>query len=242
VREALRLRADGGGVTSHRVHEKWAERSGEYSPDYYAYYGPDDRSELLGETFDGVVPVDAPVLELGCSSGRHLAYLHEQGYERLHGIDVNPDSFDVMRDAYPDLAEAGTFHAAAMEEVVEGFADDAFAAVYSVQTLQHVPPENEWLFDELVRIAADRLVTVEVERERGGDAADGRGPRQDGGNGAGSQAARDGDDGPAVNYVREELPLYYRDWRAVFTGRGWEEVGAEPVDTDTFRLFRPSDR
>jgi SAM-dependent methyltransferase len=239
VGEALPLRADGGVVTSHRVHEQWAERSGEYSPDYYAYYGPDERSELLGETFDGTVPTDAPILELGCSSGRHLAHLHEQGYERLHGVDINPDSFDVMADAYPDLAEAGTFYAAAIEDVVEEFEDDAFAAVYSVQTLQHVPPENEWLFEELVRIVADRLVTVEVEREGGDEERAGR----DRGDDPATEGVDDhGDDEPPVNYIREEIPLYYRDWRAVFTERGMEELKSTPVDADTFRLFGPTNR
>lgn len=220
-------------MTSNRVHERWAERSGEYSPEYYAYYGPDERSELVRGALDRFVAPDAPVLELGCSAGRHLAHLHDNGYGDLHGLDVNPDSFDVMRDAYPDLAESGEFYVEAIEDALGGFEDDAFAAVYSVQTLQHVPPENEWVFDELARVTEKLLVTVEVESAASDSESETR-PED------GDVAERDGDDPLEVNYVTEDIPLYYRNWSDVFTERGLVQVDTEPVDTDTFRAFRPA--
>ncbi|MFC6726314.1 class I SAM-dependent methyltransferase [Halobium palmae] len=251
-------------MTSDRVHERWAERSGEFSPEYYAYYGPDERSELVRGALDRWVDPDDPVLELGCSSGRHLAHLREGGYGDLHGVDVNPESFAVMRESYPELAEAGTFHAASIESVIEEYDDDAFAAVYSVQTLQHVPPENERTFDELARVARDLLVTVEVEGDRSGDEGIGSGTERDDGT-ADRGDSRPGSSDPSstspstaesaspggsevdsagsardVNYVTEGIPLYYRDWRAVFEGRGFEQVASEPVAADTFRAFRPA--
>lgn len=203
-------------MNSDEVLEDWAERSGEYSPEYYAYYGPDETSDLIRDRLDAVVGPDAAVLELGCSSGRHLAHLQEGGYEDLHGIEINGDAFDVMADSYPDLAAAGTFHHGAIEEIVGEFDDDAFDAVYSVEMLQHVHPDNEWVFEELARITADLLVTVENE---GGD-----GEEVD------------------VNYVNDEFPLFYRDWRRVFTALGFEEVDAVSLDRDTLRAFRATER
>ncbi|WP_336363680.1 class I SAM-dependent methyltransferase [Halalkalicoccus salilacus] len=200
------------------VLEDWAERSGEYSPEYYAYYGPDETSELIRERLDSVVGSDAAVLELGCSSGRHLAHLHEHGYEDLHGIEINDEAFDVMTESYPDLAAAGTFHVDAIENVVREFDDDRFDAVFSVETLQHLHPDNEWVFAELARITSGLLVTVENE---GGDDRS--------------------EDGTAVNYVNEEFPLYYRNWNRVFTGIGLIEIDAVSLDRDTFRAFRPED-
>ncbi|MFC7222724.1 class I SAM-dependent methyltransferase [Halalkalicoccus sp. GCM10025322] len=200
------------------VLEDWAERSGEYSPEYYAYYGPDETSELIRERLDSVVGSDATVLELGCSSGRHLAHLHEHGYEDLHGIEINDEAFDVMTENYPDLAAAGTFHVDAIENVVREFDDDRFDAVFSVETLQHLHPDNEWVFAELARITSGLLVTVENE---GGDDRS--------------------EDGTAVNYVNEEFPLYYRNWNRVFTGLGLIEIDAVSLDRDTFRAFRPED-
>ncbi|MFC5971569.1 class I SAM-dependent methyltransferase [Halomarina salina] len=207
-------------MDSDEVRERWAERSGEFSPEYYAYYGPDETSAALLDLLDERVGPDASVLELGCSAGRHLAHLHENGYDDLTGIDLNPDAFDVLAETYPDLDETGTFHVGAIEEFVTDLPDDAFDAVYSVETLQHVPPEDDWVFAELARIAGDLLVTVEVEGE-GDDRTE-------------------TDERPAVNYVDEGVPLFYRDWNAVFTDCGAIEVESASLDRDTLRAFQPA--
>ena len=209
-------------MNSDEIRRRWAERSGEYSPDYYAYYGPDETSESIRARLDAALDSDAAVLELGCSSGRHLAHLREHGYGNLHGVEINDEAFDVMADAYPELADSGTFYADAIEDVVSEFDDDRFDAVYSVETLQHLHPDDGWVFDELVRITDDRIVTVENEGDDGG--RDGSGD--------------DAPDGVAVNYVNDEFPLYYRDWNRVFTERGLVEVDAESTSRDTLREFR----
>ena len=205
-------------MDSNEVRRQWETRSGEYSPAYYAHYGPDETSETLRETFERVLDAGASILELGCSSGRHLAHLHEHGFERLSGIDLNADAFDVMAEAYPDLADAGTFHHGAIEEVVREFEDGRFDAVYSVETLQHVHPDAEWVFEEVARITDEVLVTVENEGE--GDI---------------SRSAP-----TEVNYVTDDVPLYYRNWRHVFEELGFLQVDATFGGRDTVRTFRPS--
>lgn len=199
-----------------RVRRQWAERSGEFSPEYYAYYGPNGTSESVREVVDRHLDRDARILELGCSSGRHLSHLHEHGYEHLSGIDVNEDAFDVMEEAYPDLAASGTFHLGTIENLVGGFDDGEFDAVYSVETLQHVHPDSAWVFGELGRITDDLLITAEIESET---------------------THRPGTD-PEVSYVDDEFPLYYRDWTRVFTEVGFEEVAVESTRRDTVRAFR----
>jgi SAM-dependent methyltransferase len=173
-------------VDSQEVRRQWAERSGEYSPEYYAYYGPDETSESLLELIGRYVGREASVLELGCSAGRHLAHLHDHGYGDLTGIEINEDALGVMADAYPELASDGSFHFAAIEDVVGEFPDDSFDVVYSVQTLQHIHPDDAWIFPELARITDDLLITVETERYRGDDGASGG---DDGG-----EDSADGDD------------------------------------------------
>lgn len=230
-------------MNSNEVRERWAERSGEYSPDYYAHYGPDEASEAVRARLDAAVDSDAPVLELGCSSGRHLAHLREHGYEDLHGIDVNDAALDVMAEEYPGLAADGTFYIDAIEDVVADFEDDRFAAVFSVETLQHIHPDHEWVFAELRRITTDLLVTVENEggANGGGDEDDGGDvDDRDDGDDPGESAAGGGSAGDDrdVNYVNDEFPLYYRDWNRVFTDLGLVEVQAESVGRDTVRAFR----
>lgn len=205
-------------MDSDEVRRQWETRSGEYSPAYYAHYGPDETSETLRETFERVLDAGASILELGCGSGRHLAHLHEHGFERLSGIDLNGDAFDVMAEAYPDLADAGTFRHGAIEEVVGEFEDGRFDAVYSVETLQHVHPEAEWVFEEVARITDEVLVTVENE-----------------GDGDISRSAP-----TEVNYVTDDVPLYYRNWRHVFEEFGFVQADAERGKRDTVRTFRPS--
>jgi SAM-dependent methyltransferase len=206
-------------MDSDEVRQRWAERSGEFSPQYYAYYGPNEASRALRGLLDDHVGPDASVLELGCSAGRHLAHLHDHGYDDLTGIDLNPDAFDVLATEYPALDETGTFHTGAIEDIVPEFDDDAFDAVYSVETLQHVPPDDAWVFEDLVRVAADLLVTVEVE---------------------GSEADRAGE-GEAVNYVDDGVPLFYRDWCDVFADHGATELDSWELERDTVRVFRPDD-
>jgi SAM-dependent methyltransferase len=205
-------------VDSNTVRQRWARRSGEFSPRYYAYYGPNETSEQVRASLDAAVGPEAAVLELGCSSGRHLAHLHEQGYEDLHGIEINDDAFEVMDENYPDLAADGTFYCDAIESAVTDFDDGRFDAVFSVETLQHLHPDDEWVFAELCRITDDCLVTVENE----GDEED----RERG--------ALD------VKYV-DDFPLYFRDWNRVFTDLGFVEVGAKSVGNDTLRTFRPAE-
>ena len=203
-------------MDSNDVRRQWAERSGEFSPEYYAYRGPNETSETLRRSLERFVERDAPVLELGCSAGRHLSHLHEHGFDNLAGVEVNDDAFDVMAATYPDLSAAGEFYPGAIEDVVGDFDDNQFGAVYSVETLQHLHPDAEWVFEELSRITDELLITVENEGRR----------HQ-------TQSSE-----PDVNYVNDDFPLYYRDWNAIFTARGFVEVDAESRRRDTMRTFR----
>jgi len=194
----------------------WAERSGEFSPEYYAHIGPNEVSETLASALDYYADEDAAILEVGCGSGRHLAHLREQGFENLTGIDINDESVAVMAAEYPDLADTATVHVGAIEDYLPGFDDGAFDVVYSVETLQHVHPDDEWVFETLTRVTSDLLVTAENEGnspERGGSGVD-------------------------VSVVRDEFPLYHRDWHAVFTDLGLAQLLCEPTKRDTIRVFR----
>ena len=194
----------------------WAERSGDYSPAYYAEIGPNEVSETLVTVLDYYANEADAILEIGCSSGRHLAHLLDHGFENLTGIDVNDDAFAVMAEYYPELAERGTFRTGAIEDVLPEYDDDAFDVIYSVETLQHVHPDDEWVFDELTRVTGDLLVTAENE---GNSPRRGRGETD-------------------VSVVNDEFPLFHRDWKRVFTDRGLAQIVHEPTDRDTIRVFR----
>lgn len=203
-------------MDSQDVRQAWAELAGEYSPEYYAYYGPDEKSDAVLEALGRHLDRDAAVLELGCGSGRHLAHLADHGFADLSGVDINPQAFEVMAEQYPDLAADGTLHCGSLEEVLADFEDDAFDAVYSVETLQHLPPDDVRVLEDVVRVTGEVLVTV--ENEEGAE-----------GSGAGEYE---------VDYVRDGLPLYHRNWGRVFTDLGLRQVEMEPCDPDVARTFR----
>lgn len=226
------------------------QRDGAYSPAYYAYYGPNETSEAIRAIFERVLDRDAAILELGCSVGRHLAHLEASGFTNLSGIEINEAALDVMAETYPSLAAEATIHLDAIETVVPTIEDDAFDAIFSVETLQHLHPDAEWIFPELARITDGLLVTAENERredETNGDEHER--PQRDGTTEPGTdeqRASRNSgrDDRPSVDprlkVVDGELPLYYRDWNRIFTDEGFEAVAVDSVGNDTIRTFRHS--
>ncbi|WP_410766526.1 class I SAM-dependent methyltransferase [Haloferax sp. DFSO60] len=206
-------------MDANDVRRAWADRSGEFSPAYYAYYGPNDTSESIRQILERHLDPTDSILELGCGSGRHLSHLHDHGFENLHGIDINEESFAVMEEAYPDLYESGSFYADSIETATMDFDVGEFDAIYSVETLQHIHPDDEWVFEELARCASDLLITIENEGEDG---------------------AIHPQRGVGVNDTEYDFPLYYRNWRDVFTQYGLAEVTTKQAKKDTIRVFRQS--
>jgi len=205
-------------VNPEDVREEWADRTGEFSPEYYAHKGPNEASEQVRDLLDHFLDRSARVLEIGCSSGRHLAHLHGGGFRGLHGIEINEDAIDVLREEYPALADDATFHVGDAGDILPEFEDGAFDAVYTVEALQHIHPDDaDDVLDEVARVTGDLLVTVENESARG------------------AGASEDAD----VSYVNDEFPLYHRDWKAVFEKRGFAQLLSESSKRrDTLRAFR----
>lgn len=198
------------------VRQDWAERSGKYSPSYYAELGPNEVSDTLVSVLDHYVHDDAAILELGCGSGRHLEHLRSHGYDNLTGVDINETSFEVMAEQYPVLYQTGTFHCGAVEDLVAELADESFDVVYTVEMLQHVHPDDEWVFEAVAGLTDDLLITAENE-------------------GNSPQRGRDETD---VSYVDDDFPLYHRNWKQVFSELGLAQLLTEPTARDTIRVFR----
>jgi len=198
------------------VRNDWATRSGKYSPAYYAEEGPNIVSETIVDVVSHYGSEDAEILEIGCGSGRHLAHIRAHGFSNLTGIDINESSFTVMEETYPKLSSTGTFHTGAIEELIGEFETGRFDIVFSVETLQHIHPDDEWVFEECLRITDDLLLTAENE---------------------GNSPNRGRKETP-VSYVDDSFPLYHRNWKQVFTELGAAQLIRKPTSRDTIRVFR----
>ena len=201
------------GANPNDVQRTWKEREGEFSPEYYAIVGPDRTSETIVETVsERFEPNDRPsILEIGCSSGRHLEALHSAGYEKLSGIDINPRAQAVMEKAYPELASCVDFRVGALETVVETIDDDRFDFVFAVETFELVPPANEWVFEDVARITGDTLVTVASGPERWSD----RRPAE----------------------CHGEYPYFYRAYDSVFESAGLRTIDRRTVPESALSMW-----
>ncbi len=197
-----------------KIHNAWATRTGAYSPADYAARGPNEVTQILVKTIAHYYDETAAILALGCGAGRHLETLRQEGFTQLTGVDINEDAFEVLAEQYPTLAEVGTFHAGAIEELLPTMETNAFDVIYSVETLQHIPESETAVFTELPRITRDLLITAENE---------GNGP---------TRGTSD------YTYVDDGVPLYYRDWKEIFTELGLAQLVREPTERDTVRVFR----
>ncbi|HEY3163644.1 MAG TPA: class I SAM-dependent methyltransferase [Candidatus Limnocylindrales bacterium] len=131
-----------------------------------SYRDRPERSAYLVELVRRHVAPGSRILEIGCNVGRNLHYLYEAGYTELSGIEISAAAVDALRASYPDTAARAAVQVAAAEEALPGFADGAFDLVFTMAVLEHIHPESEWLFDEIRRIDARHLITIEDERSK----------------------------------------------------------------------------
>lgn len=76
------------------------------------------------------------LLELGCGTGRHAAYLARDGY-RVHGIDLSPEMVGLARASIPcELAERLRFDTGDVRNVRLGSQFDAVLALFHVASYQ----------------------------------------------------------------------------------------------------------
>lgn len=97
------------------------------------------RSDFLVEVFEDWIDKNDTVLEIGSGDGRNIRALKSSGYTYVVGID--------KKDG------------AAIEDVDE----KPYDTIFTMSTLFLIPPENEWVFKKIARMAKKYIVTIEGE-------------------------------------------------------------------------------
>lgn len=151
--------------TQDDLHAYWrSPPDSRNQPDCYLAVS-DDRSEALRLLLERHVsdPASCSVLEIGCNAGRNLECLRNSGFGQLAGVEISRSALDSLRRAYPQLAANAELHEGPVEQVLPSL-DQAYDVVFTMAVLEHLHPESEHVFAEMVRVSKTLLVTVEDEK------------------------------------------------------------------------------
>jgi SAM-dependent methyltransferase len=144
------------------AHQYWLDPTDPWERPHN-YVGSFERSAVLRELLDGRVPPSDRVLEVGCGAGSNLAHLYDHGYRNLVAIDLNPDMVSLFESHYSEAFRATDVRVTPVETAIGDLPSNGVDAVVCVAVLAHLPPTSEFVFDELVRVASDTVVTMENE-------------------------------------------------------------------------------
>ena len=150
-------------VGATRVHAYWtAPPDAENDATGYAA-APPGRSAYLVALLGRLVAPPARALEVGCTAGRNLAALHAAGWGPLVGVEISPRAVAQFRTTFPAACAATDVRCGPAEDVLPSLPDGAVDVVFTMAVLEHVHPDAESLFAEMVRVAARAIVTIEDE-------------------------------------------------------------------------------
>jgi len=102
------------------------------------------------------------ILEIGSNVGRNLNLLLKEGFNNLTGVEINPIAIEYMEKYFPELNERIDIYQSSIENCIKLFSDNQFDLVFTMAVLEHIHPDSEWIFKEIVRITKG-LITIEDE-------------------------------------------------------------------------------
>lgn len=105
------------------------------------------------------------MLEVGCNCGRNLNYLYESDYKNVYGVEINPVAVEHAWQVFPSIAKKITVSDA--QSFLAMKPPNDYDLVYSQSVLMHVPPEDDYLFSQMARVAKMGLIICEVETNAG---------------------------------------------------------------------------
>jgi SAM-dependent methyltransferase len=121
-------------------------------------------TRLVVETLNKYASPEMHILELGSGTGRNLASLHQAGYKYLCGLEINQDAVNLGNATFPEFREIPVL-VAPVEDAIANYIDFVKADVVFTQgLLMHLPPDQEWVIQEMAKKARRLIITIEGER------------------------------------------------------------------------------
>jgi len=153
-----------GSATRTDLIEYWCNPPKEDNNCPMDYYGPDGwiRSGYLVKYLSRHIEKDAHILEVGSGVGRNLAVLRFARFSNLAGIEVSENAIRTMRTMIPLLDDSIIYHGP-VEEWIYRMGSDSFDLIFTMAVFEHLPPQSEHVFEQVVRCMRTYLLTVEDE-------------------------------------------------------------------------------
>jgi len=118
------------------------------------------RSQTIVNLLAPHISKEARILEIGCNSGRNLNHLWRAGYKALGGIEISKHAAKRLRKAYTCLAHV-PIDIGPAENLIRKFSNHSIDVIFTMAMLEHLHPDNKFLFKEIARVANQYVLSVE---------------------------------------------------------------------------------
>ena len=139
------------------------------APDHYLEGHTHLISAALLGALKRVADKNWTVLEIGCSCGRNIGHLMGDGYKHVAGVELNPEAVESAWEVHPRVAER--IKVSDAQSFLAQCRPASWDIIYTQSLLMHIPPEEDYLFKQMARVAGKIILTCEVELAPGGPLA-----------------------------------------------------------------------
>lgn len=147
-------------LSRDELYQYWRNPPARNKPETYLIdKNPKWEKQLVQKYAD----TSASILEIGCNVGRNLNRLFQCGYRNLAGVEINAEAIALMQRMYPEMAKSIKIWVAPIEQIISDFRDGSFDLVFTRATLEHIHPDSEFIFAEIMRIVKRFLILTEGE-------------------------------------------------------------------------------
>ena len=129
------------------------------------YRKSDFRTKLIGGIICNCFPnPNVKIFELGCNIGRNLNYLYNLGYKKLTGVEINSKAISLMREYFREMFDNSNIIISTIEDYIKVFDNNEFDLSFTLAVLEHIHPDSDWIFDDMVRIS-NNIIIIENETD-----------------------------------------------------------------------------
>jgi SAM-dependent methyltransferase len=149
-----------------QIENYWKNPTSKNAPE--GYLNGKERTEfLVGKVKKYLNPIkEQSILELGCNVGRNLYGLHELGFHKLYGIEINKEAIKLMLEKYPYINV--NFRIGPVEDKIQPWESESIDLIFTMAVLCHIHPDvAETVFDNMVRVTRKYIITIENEIKPG---------------------------------------------------------------------------